>query len=100
MSILQPKGTFKTAGSKFITYGGVFFWCRCEFNRWTKVVFPDPAIPMQMIVAGMLCVFGLWLFESFISPSFLSLFPILSDISKNKKFMLKKKRPKKILQIT
>jgi len=53
---LAPNGTFSTAGSKLMTYGGVFFAWRVEFNRCMKVVFPDPAIPIQ-ITTGELIVY-------------------------------------------
>ena len=28
--------------------------CRYDFMRWTKVVFPEPAMPMVMITTGFL----------------------------------------------
>ena len=42
MSMLGVNGTFRTAGSRFITYGGSFLVWRWEFILCMKVVFPEP----------------------------------------------------------
>lgn len=52
--MLGSNETFATAGSRFSLYGGeggLSEW-RYEFIRCTKVVFPDPAIPIVMITIG------------------------------------------------
>lgn len=59
MSMFESKGTLRTAGSRFITYGGavVSGACVCCVWRWElmrcmKVVLPDPAMPTQTIETG------------------------------------------------
>lgn len=52
--MFAPYGILRTAGSKLITYGGVFLARRCALRRWTKVVLPDPAIPMQIMVLSVI----------------------------------------------
>lgn len=37
-----------------MTYPGIFSVCKCEFRRCMKVVFPDPAMPMQIMEMGVL----------------------------------------------
>ena len=54
MSMFAPYGILRTAGSRLITYGGVFLARRCALRRWTKVVLPDPAIPMQIMVLSVI----------------------------------------------
>ena len=58
ISIFAPYGTFRTAGSRLITYGGVFLAWRWEFSLCINVVLPDPAIPIQITVAGAMVPFG------------------------------------------
>lgn len=60
MSILGSNGVLRTAGSKLRIYGAlcpsvggsVTLECRKEFIRCTKVVLPDPAIPMVTMTMG------------------------------------------------
>lgn len=42
MSMLESNGTERTAGSRLMTYGGVFFACRWALIRCMKVVLPEP----------------------------------------------------------
>lgn len=54
--MLASNGTLATAGSRLSVYGGdggVSAW-RYELMRCTKVVLPEPAMPMVMITTGFL----------------------------------------------
>src|SRR5262249_127288 len=53
MSMLLSKGTFRTAGSRLMTYGGSLLPWRWALIRCMKVVFPDPGDGHELAGGGL-----------------------------------------------